>query len=113
MKKKKKKKRKYLLLIPIVIIGIILLMTIGKEEDNPFIGIWISEGGTIYEFKKRNKGIVTVPLAKYKFKYKIKDNILTIDYEDEKAIDMDYEYAFTRDKLIIKSENGKYILKRN
>lgn len=105
--KRKIKKRNVLLILAIIIVIVFFIFKINSSK-NIIIGTWKSDGGTIYEFKKNNHGVMKTFLSQYKFKYKIKDNILSIDFEDEKAIDTDYEYSCEKKKCIFKSDRGTF-----
>ena len=110
MKKKKRLKKEVVIGLIIVssITLLISLIMINKNSKNTFIGSWISEGGIIYEFKRNNSGIMKTSLSEYKFTYKISDKMLSIDFEDEKNIDTDYEYFFKKNKCIMKSDKGLF-----
>lgn len=110
MKKKKRLKKEVVIGLIIVssITLLISLIMINKNSKNTFIGSWISEGGIIYEFKRNNSGIMKTSLSEYKFTYKISDKMLSIDFEDEKNIDTDYEYFFKKNKCIMKSDKGSF-----
>ena len=94
-----------IIIILVIILSIFIYSRNNKSQDNRFIGTWISYGGTIYEFNKDNTGIMKLPLSEYKFKYKIDDNILIIDFENENAIDTEYKFSFDNNKLILENEN--------
>ena len=100
--------KKFIGFIIIVIVVILLFLLFNKNKSNDLLGSWVSEGGTIYEFNKNGKGVMIVPLSEYVFKYKIKDNILNIDYVDDKASDTKYTYVVKKDKLTLKGEKGKF-----
>ena len=110
MKKKKRLKKEVVIGLIIVssITLLISLIMINKNSKNTFIGSWISEGGIIYEFKRNNSGIMKTSLSEYKFTHKISDKMLSIDFEDEKNIDTDYEYFFKKNKCIMKSDKGSF-----
>ncbi len=110
MKKKIRLKKEVVIGLIIVssITLLISLIMINKNSKNTFIGSWISEGGIIYEFKRNNSGIMKTSISEYKFTYKITDKMLSIDFEDEKNIDTDYEYFFKKNKCIMKSDKGSF-----
>lgn len=109
---KNKKRLKKELAIGLIIVSVIILLISSimliKIFNNPFIGTWISEGGTIYKFKINNSGIMKTSLSEYKFTYKVSDKIISIDFEDEKNIDTNYEYSFKKNKCIMKSDRGSF-----
>ncbi len=110
MKKKKRLKKEVAIGLIIVSTTTLLISSIMiiKNTKNFFIGKWISEGGIIYEFKRNNSGIMKTPLSEYKFTYKVSDKIISINFEDEKNIDTNYEYSFENNKCIMKSDRGLF-----
>ena len=115
MKKVKRKIRKLNVkpIIVIIVIIILLIVIITHKSNNKFVGSWISEGKTIYEFTTDKEGFMKTPISKYKFKYEIKDNIISIDFIEKDLIDTDYEYTFKDDKLIMKSDRGLFTFTKN
>ena len=114
MKKNKQNKKILLIgiiLIVIIVVSIFLIFKL-KNSKNIFLGTWKSEGGTIYEFKKNKEGVMKTSLSKYKFTYKIIKNTISIDFEDKKAIDTDYEFSCKKDKCEMKSDRGKFIFNK-
>ena len=114
MKKIDFKNKKILILAILVAIVLLVLLVVllfgNKKPEKELLGSWSTEGGTIYEFQKKGQGVMIVPLKDYKFTYKIKDDKLYIDYEDEKANDAEYEYTIEKNKLTIKGERGTFKL---
>ena len=102
-------KKKIILVVIIIVITTSILLLIKNNSKNKFIGTWKSEGGTIYTFKKNNKGSMKTSLSEYKFTYKIKKNIISIDFENKNAIDTDYEYSFKKGKCTMKSDRGTFV----
>ncbi len=110
MKKRRRLKKEFIIVLiiaSVIALSISLIMIINSSKDK-LIGTWISEGGTIYEFKKDNEGVMKTSLSEYKFTYKRDDKTISIDFEDEKNIDTDYEYSFKGSKLIMKSDRGLF-----
>ena len=108
------RKLKLIMIIAIIIIIIVFVIAIflifkNINQKNIFLGTWESGGGTIYEFKENNEGIMKTSLSEYKFTYKIKDNILSIDFEIERAIDTDYEFTCEENKCNMKSNQGTFV----
>ena len=94
----------------VVLLAVVILLFCNKKGDKELLGTWATEGNTIYEFQKKDKGKMIVPLKEYNFTYKIEDNKLYIDYEDKNANDAEYEYTVEEDKLTIKGERGTFKL---
>ena len=90
----------FLLFIIFAILGISGLITQKKVEINQssdtkvdnIIGLWDIDGVTKYQFKKDGKGIMILPNESYSFIYKVKENEITIDFDDMIAKDATYEY---------------------
>ena len=81
---------------------------ITNSFKNSFVGTWVSEGGTIYDFHKDHSGSMKTSLSEYKFTYLVREQFISIDFEDEKNNDSDFEYSFDKNKLILKSEKGLF-----
>ena len=67
------------------------------------------DGYTKYEFDGKGNGKLIVPLNDYVFSYTIKDNIVSIDFENETSIDVDYEYKINKDELEIINQKETYL----
>ena len=106
MKKKRKFKNLAILLCFLVII--ILVIKVVFSDKLKLVGTWTNDNVTIYEFYKNNTGKLIVSLHEYEFNYKLKDNYLYIDFENEKSEDSKYSYSFKEKKLILKNENGTF-----
>ena len=110
MKKRKKVKKKLIiLLITIVLIIALLCIVFYKLHKNKFIGTWITEGGTIYEFKNAKTGTMKTALSSYNFTYTIKNDTILIDFEDKKLTDTNYKFSFKKNKCTMTSNRGNFI----
>ena len=79
------------------------------EKNNiakKIIGIWTTDGVTVYEFNVDGKGTLKLPLSEYEFTYKIEGNDIFIDYENEKSIDSSYEFSFENENMVLKGINN-------
>lgn len=101
----------FILFIIIIIVAILNFIFIKKDDSNKILGSFAT-GNTVYTFEKNNKGVMKLPLGDYKFTYKIMDNKLLIDFEDEKAVDPTYEYSLKDNILTIKDNRGTFKLTR-
>ena len=107
MKKRKIKLKKKIIISVVIILFILVFILYKNNLLNKLIGTWtIDNNTTTYEFKKNNTGKLIVSLSEYKFKYKIKNNKLYIDFENNKSNDSVYKYKFINNKLILSNENG-------
>jgi len=118
-KNNRKKKNKLFVICMFIIASLFLLIIfvqIMKEneniQENSLIGLWTTDGVTVYEFKDNGNGALKLPLSEYAFTYKIEKDKLHVHFGSEKTTDSDYEYSFEDDKLILKGINdttGYYI----
>lgn len=106
MKKRKIKLKKKIIIFVVIILFILIFILYKNNLSNKLIGTWTIDNNTTYEFKKNNTGKLIVSLSEYKFKYKIKNNKLYIDFENNKSNDSEYKYKFINNKLILSNENG-------
>ncbi len=113
MKRKKKYNKKRIIIIAIIAVIILLIIFFLKSKNNTnnktIIGAWTTDGVTIYEFSDSGKGKLIVPLSEYPFTYKIEDNKLFIDFENETSKDSTYEYSFEDNKMIWKNVEETYL----
>ena len=122
MKKGKMKIKKFNLFILLLIIFVVSLFsfiiifgrknTIENKYSNKIKGEWTTDGVTVYNFNDDNTGEMILPLSKYKFDYVIKKDTLFIDFVNKKSEDIKYTYSFEDNKLILESNNGKFVFKR-
>ena len=123
-KKKKSIVSKLIILILIIAMAILCVVYIPRFKNNDnkneleekIIGSWTTDGYSVYEFYENKKGALVLPIATYDFNYKIEENIISIDFENEKSIDSDYEFSFEGEKLILKGINnasGTYTFTKN
>lgn len=113
-KKKIKKSGKLIIafgLVTIVFIILILLL-IFRGNKYSIVGKWTTERGTIYQFNNDNSGVMSIPIADYPFTYKINDNKIFIDFENENSVDTEFEFSFDGDKLLLTSKNGTFTFTR-
>ena len=76
------------------------------------IGKWTTDGNTVYEFNEGGKGTLIVPVAKLPFTYKLENNQLFIDFENEDSEDSSYSYIIEDNKLSIQNSNGTFVFSR-
>ena len=126
-KSRKKKKSKLLIFILLIIIIVVIVCSvifISKPKENHeqnklekgLLGSWTTDGYTVYEFYEDGNGALKIPMSDYTFSYTIDENKVSIDFENEKSIDSDYEFSFEDEKLILKGINktsGTYTFTKN
>lgn len=116
-----KKERKYGYLIAILAIFlicisiIVIFFTKDKSDTNDILfGNWNLDDVTEYYFDGKGNGSLNLPGKAYSFTYEIKDDELSIDFENENARDITYKFVINENKLtIISDENNetiKYLL---
>ena len=121
-KKKNIRKNRILLLFIFLIIFIISsillinnLIQKNKAKTDNLIGLWDIDGNTKYEFNGKGTGNLIIPQGKYSFSYKIKDNEIVIDFDNENSTDATYFYSLNDDVLTIQNKNNgniKYKMKK-
>ena len=108
MKKKIKLKLKNIAILLCFLVIFILVIKVVFSDKLKLVGTWTNDNVTIYKFYKNNTGKLIVSLHEYEFNYKLKDNYLYIDFENEKSEDSKYSYSFKEKKLILKNEKGTF-----
>ena len=113
-----------LVVIILVIALIVIIKTVKKdnavtEEERQkqqvvetLVGKWTTDGNTIYEFVDESKGNLIVPLMTLPFTYKLENNTIFIDFENESSDDMTYTYTLDSDKLLLNGEYGTFNFSR-
>lgn len=106
-----KKKIFLIIIFFIVLIGsLFTFKLINKNKTDDLIGLWDIDGNTKYEFDGKGNGKIIVPLANYEFTYTIeKENIIIVDFKDEKSRDTKYEYKVTNETLELTDINQSNI----
>lgn len=115
IKKKKIKKSGKLIIafgIVTIIFIILILLLIFRGNKDSIVGKWATERGTIYQFNNDNSGVMSIPIADYPFTYKINDNKIFVDFENESSVDTEFEFSFDGDKLLLTSKNGTFTFTR-
>ena len=109
-------KKIFKITIPIIVIVLtsLAIYFIFFHKSNDLVGLWDIDGNTKYEFIDNKKGKLIVPNSEYPFTYKIKDNVISIDFENENSIDSDFEYKLNKDILELTNvkDNRNHTLKR-
>ena len=112
-------RNKLMIIIPVIILVLTILLIstlffgVGfnrkDNEDNSIIGLWNVDDVTKIKFNNNGKGKVIVPGEEFLFSYTIKDNIISIDFENEESNDVDYEYKLDKDILEITNTKETYL----
>ena len=91
-----KKKITIMFVLILIVLCLIIVLLLGKKDSpkKSIIGTWTTDGVTIYKFNKDKTGALVVPLHEYKFNYVLKDDTLSIDFENENSEDTTYTYHF-------------------
>ena len=109
-------KKKIIIMSMLIVIALAILVTLilglKHSPKGKLIGTWTTDGVTIYEFNRNNTGKLIVSVGEFSFTYKIKDNTLEIDFENEKSTDSKYTYQFDNNKLILDGDNGTFTFTR-
>ena len=86
-KKYKVSRVKIVSLIIVLLILFLLIYTLLSRKDNPIVGKWSTDKGTVYQFNKDYTGKLILAIGEYNYKYEIKDDKVIIDFESEKSTD--------------------------
>lgn len=116
-----KNERKYGYLIAVLAILLIcisiIVIAFTKDKGNIndiLYGNWNLDDVTEYYFDGQGNGSLNLPDKAYSFTYEIKDDELSIDFENENARDITYKFVINgNDLTIISDENNetiKYLL---
>ena len=108
MKKRKLKSVCFCIFIVILIILILVMYKVFFSEKSKIVGTWTTDNVTIYKFNKNNTGKLIVSLSEYEFKYTLKNDVLYIDFINDKSEDSEYNYSFKNNKLVLKNEKGTF-----
>lgn len=84
-----------------------LVMLVGSLRHDDLKGAWALDDTTVYEFDGRGHGTLRLPLGSYAFSYAIEGDFLTIDFEDETAVDAGYSYNRSGNVLTLDNNTGK------
>lgn len=91
--------------VAILIIAVLLIVK-GCTGADALQGTWDYDGVTVYEFDGNGKGSLNLPRNTYLFTYKIKDNVLSIDFESNDARDCTYTFTIDKDKITLVGGSG-------
>ena len=101
----KENRQKYLLpfsaALLVFIVVVVLIVNGGTGRTDPLCGRWDLDGTTVYVFDGKGSGALELPGAKYEFRYKIRENTVSLDFADDKVRDISYEFTVDADKLTI------------
>ena len=90
-----------------VLILIIVLIVKGCSGGTDVLnGKWDLDGTTAYEFSGDGNGALLLPNVTYDFTYTIKDDQISIDYENESVRDGTYTFSVEEDKLTLIGGEG-------
>ena len=83
------------------IIVVVLIVNDRAGKTDSLCGKWDLDGTTVYVFDGKGSGALELPGAKYEFRYKIRENTVSLDFSDDKVRDISYEFTVDADKLTI------------
>lgn len=89
----------------------------GEKESNSFLkGIYVYEENVKYTFDGKGNGALIMENEENKYTYKVEDNRILINFEDEDFQDATYSYSLEDNTLKLVGEEGTaggaYILKK-
>lgn len=107
--KKRRQKRKFILTVVIVILLVTLLgLLFSSIKSNLAVikGTWIYDSYTSYEFDGEGNGCMCLEEIRYNYTYKIKGDILSIDFKDDSLRDCSYTFQIDGSKLTLVGGEG-------
>ena len=105
----KKAQRGIIRVLVILCALVILLIFVRSVRYDVLKGTWNLDGTTIYQFDGKGEGNMILPQNTYSFKYAVdkEKNMVSIDFEDEKATDFEYSYSVKKKKLTLYGSMGE------
>ena len=88
-----------------LLIGIVLILR-SCNSHRDIIGRWDLDGRTVYEFRKGGKGTLVLSTSQYEFTYEIDDDVIFIDFIDQRALDARYTYEVKGEVLFVTGGPG-------
>lgn len=76
------------------------------REPDVLQGTWRYDEHTTYEFDGRRHGCMELTTIQMKFTYKVKKDVVTLDFVDENISDCVYKFHVESDKLTLEGGEG-------
>ena len=95
-----------LVALAILILIIVLIVKGCSGSSDVLAGKWDVDGTTFYEFDGDGKGALILPSKTYDFTYKIDNDQIHIDYENESVHDGSYTFKIDGNKLTLIGGEG-------
>lgn len=109
MHEKRHRFTRYIVNLTIVIITVVCA-AIGyyllSDRYDDLRGTWTVDSITSFWFDGRGEGGMLLPSSEYMFHYEINEDIISIDFEDEGATDVVYEFQVEKDTLRLKGHEN-------
>lgn len=114
LKRRKKRQQQMMLrqgavgiaILAVLILIIVLIVKGCSGGTDVLKGKWDLDGTTAYEFSGEGTGALLLPNVTYDFTYTIKDDQISIDYENESVRDGTYTFSVEEDKLTLFGGEG-------
>lgn len=114
LKRRKKRQQRLMIqrgILGLVALGILILIIVlickgCSGSSDVLAGKWDVDGTTFYEFDGDGKGALILPSKTYDFTYKIDNDQLHIDYENESVHDGSYTFKNDGNKLTLIGGEG-------
>ncbi len=95
-----------------MVLGLVVMIALtaflfSLRRIDPLCGLWRLDSGTVYEFNGRGVGTLHASSRDYAFRYKLKDQLLSLDFKAEDARDTSYRVDVDGLTLIMKNNAGK------
>ena len=110
----KEKRRAIKIFTWIAAISVLCVLFCYAIWTNILVGTWRYDPYTAYEFRMGGSGCLYVANARYVYTYKITDDILALDFEEESIHDCAYTFRVDGNKLTLiggyGTDKGTYTL---
>ena len=114
LRRRKKRQQRLMIqrgIVGLVALGILILIIVlickgCSGGSDVLAGKWDVDGTTFYEFDGDGKGALILPSKTYDFTYKIDNDQIHIDYENESVHDGSYTFKIDGNKLTLVGGEG-------
>lgn len=107
---RRRKHKKNRLLPAVIILAVFVILTVvllrSCRKGDALQGQWRIDEVTAYRFDGKGEGALVLPDLDFPFRYTIKKDILSIDFESESARDFSYTFRVDGDQLTLTGGEG-------
>lgn len=108
-RRRRKLNPRFVVLMMVILLAILITIALclrGCSSKPNITGRWDLDGTTVYEFREDGKGALILMNAEYEFNYGIEDNVVHIDFVDERCLDANYTFKLEDNLLFWTGGHG-------